>query len=113
LDYKYLLLMERLQPLPSYKELKLNVSQLLTISEQLLNALSIMHDQYDIIHRDIKYDNLMLVPRANENDALQLKLIDFGLAVHFSHYQEKGRQMTSTGTTPFMAPEFGKSIMNS
>ena len=51
------------------------------IMKGLLRALEYMHDYQNIIHRDIKPDNLIL---SRHKDLNEVKLIDFGLAVQDS-----------------------------
>ena len=52
--------------------------QVAKIMKGLLRALQYLHDEQDIIHRDIKPDNLIL---SRHKDLNEVKLIDFGLAV--------------------------------
>ena len=44
----------------------------------LFRALAYLHDEKNIIHRDIKPDNIVL---GSHKDLARVKLIDFGLAV--------------------------------
>lgn len=60
---------------------------------QLADALAYCHSK-DVIHRDVKPDNLLLSPDGS------LKLADFGLATHAS-----SRCNTMCGTVDYMAPE--------
>ena len=62
---------------------------------KLLRALQHCHAQ-NIIHRDIKPDNIMF----GENN--EIKFIDFGFAVHYSG---KKQEMEIAGTPYFIAPE--------
>jgi len=59
---------------------------------QLLQALAYLH-QHHIIHRDLKPHNILI----DETD--QLKVLDFGLAIHKDSSQERA------GTLFYMAPE--------
>ncbi|KNE68931.1 PLK protein kinase, variant [Allomyces macrogynus ATCC 38327] len=67
---------------------------------ELLGALDYMHNQ-NIIHRDLKLGNLFL------NDAMHLKVGDFGLATELTSEDE--RKKTICGTPNYIAPE----ILNS
>lgn len=53
-------------------------SQVIALTRQLIEALSVLHAQ-DIIHRDIKAENLMLTRQGNGAD--RLVLVDFGAAL--------------------------------
>ena len=85
----------------SIKELveahRLSLEEILKIALQVCEALMAAHDK-EIVHRDIKSDNIMLSPRA------QAKIMDFGLA------KLKGvTKLTKTGSTlgtlQYMSPE--------
>jgi len=75
----------------SIKELikadRLSMEEILKIALQVCEALTAAHEK-EIVHRDIKSDNIMLTPRG------QVKIMDFGLA------KLKGvTKLTKTGTT--------------
>jgi serine/threonine protein kinase/Flp pilus assembly protein TadD len=79
------------------KEKKLSTEEILQIALQVCEALTAAHEK-EIVHRDIKSDNIMLTPRG------QVKIMDFGLA------KLKGvTKLTKTGTTlgtlQYMSPE--------
>jgi serine/threonine-protein kinase len=75
------------------------------IATQIADALAASH-AHGVIHRDLKPDNIFLVPR--DGDAAFVKVLDFGLAklVH-----DDGAALTKTrvglvmGTPLYMAPE--------
>jgi serine/threonine-protein kinase len=84
-------------PLPAINAVQL----LLPIAE----ALSLAHSR-GVVHRDLKPDNIFL---ANEGDALQPKLLDFGIAKVTSTAATGRGVLTQTGTLlgspDYMAPE--------
>uniref|UniRef100_A0A5K3EQU0 Protein kinase domain-containing protein n=1 Tax=Mesocestoides corti TaxID=53468 RepID=A0A5K3EQU0_MESCO len=69
---------------------------------QILDALRYMHHHLEspIIHRDLKSENCFLYG-ASDEEYLNVKVGDFGLATHVGH---SGRK-TMLGTVGFMAPE--------
>jgi serine/threonine-protein kinase len=78
----------------------LPLSEVLSVADQLLEVLVVAHEK-DIVHRDIKPDNLFLT-----NDGT-LRVLDFGIA----RVRELGSPSSTTqegsllGTPSFMAPE--------
>lgn len=79
------------------KELTFDPEMVVKIVEQLCSALSLFHEQ-DIVHRDIKPDNIML------DDAMNVYLSDFGLAKMLWDTSEPDEEGI-TGSPPYMAPE--------
>lgn len=76
------------------------------IMRQLLQAMSYMHHR-GIVHRDLKYENVMFTDR--DRSKLEIKLIDFGLSMKYG--KSKGEWDMSIAMTDFvgtiytMAPE--------
>ena len=54
------------------------------ILAQLVMALHAIHTPLRVCHRDVKPENVLVHP-----ETLQLKLLDFGLATHFSRSHAK------------------------
>mmetsp|Transcript_3448 Transcript_3448/g.6473 ORF Transcript_3448/g.6473 Transcript_3448/m.6473 type:complete len:737 (+) Transcript_3448:159-2369(+) len=77
-----------------------------SIVRQLLMAVSYMHHR-GIVHRDLKYENVMFSNR--DRSKLEIKLIDFGLSMKYG--KSKGKFDMSVAMTDFvgtiytMAPE--------
>ena len=89
----------------------LPVSQVIKIAQQLCSALDCAHS-LGMIHRDIKPDNVFLVPQPDERDLV--KVLDFGIAKLREGAKEHGTSvsgitMTRTGfvvgTSQYMSPE--------
>lgn len=74
--------------------------QIRKFAKQLFLALLKLHSQ-NIVHRDIKLENI-LVGR-DENDSLTLKLGDFGMAQFIE--REYAAVAIEGGSMPYMAPE--------
>lgn len=68
------------------------------ILAQLVMALHAIHTPLRVCHRDVKPENVLVHP-----DTLQLKLLDFGLATHFSRSHAK--LTTCCGSPAFHCPE--------
>lgn len=65
---------------------------------QLLFALHAIHCPLRVCHRDVKPENILVHP-----ETLQLKLLDFGLATHFS--KSRPKLTTCCGSPAFHCPE--------
>lgn len=72
----------------------ITLSESLEAIRQCLEGLEYIHG-YDIMHRDIKSDNIALESR----NPLKVKLIDFGMAV------QQSRAIDRVGAVDFLAPE--------
>ncbi len=113
------IVMERLegetlsQRLGDLQPQRLDLATVLEVVEQVLVALEVPH-QHGIIHRDIKPSNIFIEQelgstggrrdRRDRNGRLQLKLLDFGIAVGAT--TEHGLPLSETAGTPeYMSPE--------
>lgn len=79
---------------------RLAESEAIRIITQIAQALQYAH-QHQVIHRDVKPDNILVLPDG------RAKLTDFGLAKDFSDVndQDLTRHASALGTPYFMAPE--------
>ena len=84
------------------REGRLRASMALEVVYQVCGALTEPHAA-GVIHRDLKPDNLLLVPVSD--GTAQVKVLDFGIA----RFMESNTQLTGTGmicgTPAYMAPE--------
>eukprot|EP00392_Amoebophrya_sp_AT5.2_P006541 g6553.t1 len=97
----------RLPPLPEYFGLPSDVGA--NIFLQLLSGLRFLHcEQVNVVHRDLKPDNLLI-----DKDAT-LKIADFGWCCKLTNEAEDGpyAQTQVCGTPEYMAPEVVKGEVN-
>ncbi len=82
----------------------LPTARVTNIALQMCDALQYAHEQ-GLIHRDLKSENIMLVPAKDGSD--QVKILDFGLAKFFG--EGKQQQLSASGfmmgTAYYMSPE--------
>lgn len=101
----------------SFANSRLSVAEscVAAVSCQLLQALRHLHDR-NIIHRDVKAENILLASNPAETDSWHVKLVDFGLATRleppqcgfglFSGLcQEMPLEEVICGTAYYCAPE--------
>ena len=84
-----------------------DLGQTLDLFDQLLEALAYAHAR-GVIHRDLKPDNIIVIPK---DSGLELKLLDFGIAMIAEGFGAGQTHMSVTrpglpvGTVPYMSPE--------
>jgi serine/threonine protein kinase len=79
---------------------KLTEEQSARIMRGILQALVYLHDQANVIHRDIKPQNVVLT---DYDDLSKVKLIDFGLAVKSTKFDVQ--DFAKCGTLLYTPPE--------
>lgn len=77
---------------------RLDINEALSIMIQLTSALAYAH-QHNIVHRDVKPQNIFLLPDGN------VKLGDFGIAETDSFKLENNNQNDIVGSVHYLAPE--------
>lgn len=92
-------LASRIQPDPTKPPVRMRISEVANLLEQICSALEEAHAQ-GLVHRDIKSHNILM-------DGWGRPLLaDFGLATTLNGSQQSVMVMaTTSGTPPFMAPE--------
>lgn len=87
-----------LRDILDYREQVLSEDQISCVMSDLLNGLKKIHNDFHILHRDIKAANLLL------NSEGRMKLADFGVSRQFEG-GGSSQTMTIVGTPYWMAPE--------
>ncbi len=92
------------------KRMPLGIADILRIARQLAAALAAAHEK-NVLHRDLKPDNIMLVPDPESDipGRERIKLLDFGIAKVLPNADGDESPKTATdvvmGTPRYMAPE--------
>jgi hypothetical protein len=81
---------------------RLPLAETVGLARQIAATLAVVHAA-GTVHRDLKPDNVFLVPDPDRPDGVRVKLLDFGVA----KLQGSGQTRTGTllGTPAYMAPE--------
>ncbi len=74
----------------------LSLQSVMDIAHSCSNALTYAHEQ-GVLHRDIKPENIMI------NQQMSLKLLDFGLAIKKTHWQNQSEYIE--GSPGYLSPE--------
>jgi serine/threonine-protein kinase len=88
---------------------KVPVSEVVRIARQIAAALAAAHEK-NVIHRDLKPDNIMLVPDPDPEapGRIRVKLLDFGIAKVAHEVSQSAAQTAADvvmGTPKYMSPE--------
>jgi serine/threonine-protein kinase len=82
----------------------LSVQESLPIVRQIASALQCAHDQ-GVVHRDLKPQNVFLVPSPTGDGPPIVKILDFGISKIRGSQTLKTHDNTLLGTPQYMAPE--------
>ena len=84
---------------------RMHPSQLAELGRQLAGVLEATH-AVGITHRDLKPDNIFLVPDAHVAGGMRVKVLDFGIAkLTGTLHAQSPRTVGTMGTPAYMAPE--------
>jgi len=87
----------------SQKDLKLNYTDIINIINQIVDAVAYLHE-HNLVHRDIKLENFVLIDRRPKN--LNVKLIDFDFLLNLNEQCS----YVFYGTEGYRPPESGMSL---
>lgn len=76
------------------------------VLEHIASALSYLHTN-DVIHRDLKMSNVIVDKEfwASPQEAVHIRLVDFGIAVKFGNPEPLTSAGSVVGTVPYLPPE--------
>ena len=83
---------------------RLDLRQGLRIARQIALGLAASHEN-GLIHRDIKPGNIWLEQKANSDEPIRVKILDFGLVRSISNDAHVTENGVVVGTPAYMAPE--------
>ena len=104
-DWGWFIVMEYLEGEPLSTRIerlgKLPITAACLVAGQLADALAHSHGK-NVVHADLKSENVLCLSSADDGDAWDVKLLDFGTA-HIA--TARGATDTITGTPEYLAPE--------
>ncbi|KAM0790425.1 hypothetical protein ACM66B_003306 [Microbotryomycetes sp. NB124-2] len=96
----------------SFENRRVPPDQAWSILEQLASVVHSLHEPLRVCHRDIKPENILVkvdaAADATSSPTISLKLLDFGLATHFSASEAK--LTTCCGSPAYHAPELWRGL---
>ena len=81
-----------------------NIREIFEIMKQLNKALKIMKEN-NIIHRNLKLENILIKYNDKEHKTFTVKLADYGVSKRLDSFSSKNYCNTKVGTLIYMAPE--------
>ncbi|MGE0398839.1 MAG: serine/threonine protein kinase [Kofleriaceae bacterium] len=109
-DGRPYIVMERLEGMPlSYRvdERKLLATEVINILLQLTDALIAAHAA-NVVHRDLKLDNVFLVDNPDDPQNPKVKVLDWGIAKVIDHDVRHTIEGQLVGTPQYLSPEQAK-----
>jgi serine/threonine-protein kinase len=91
------------------QERRLDPKRALSIFRQAAGALDAAHES-GMVHRDVKPQNILVIPRDTPEDTDRVYLTDFGLVRPVASETTASRTGTVFGSVPYMAPELIEGI---
>ena len=91
------------------QEGSLDPKRALSIFEQAASALDAAHES-GMVHRDVKPQNILVIPRNSPDSADRVYLTDFGLVRPLASESSATRTGQVFGSVPYMAPELIEGI---
>ncbi len=85
---------------------KLSEREALQLAIQILECIEVLHEKKEVIHRDIKPDNIIV---NSSEEGLQFTLVDFGIATENC----KNPKQCQGGTSRYASPEYALSNKSS
>ena len=80
----------------------LNANLILDWSIELFDAISYIHSQ-EVVHRDLKPDNILMFKNVSKNNKFSLKIADFGLSKDLT--MSKTSLNSEVGTYHYQSPQ--------
>src|SRR5688500_480197 len=88
-----------------YRGKPIDIATIIHVIGEAANGLHAAHERHQLVHRDVKPDNLYLTP--TDDDPLRVKILDFGIAKLREQYASgvQTRSQVAMGTPAYAAPE--------